>query len=51
MILVNTVDEASKSDFIFLIIHAIKPFSGDLGANPRSSHTKDSKNGTWYRLA
>ena len=24
---------------------------GDGGLNPRLSHTKDSKNGTWYRLA
>ena len=24
---------------------------GDLGFNPRSSHTKDSKNGTWCHLA
>ena len=25
--------------------------SGRSGFNPRSHHTKDSKNGTWYRLA
>ena len=30
---------------------SLRHWFGRLGFNPRSSHTKDSKNGTGYRLA
>ena len=41
----------NTTTFTFLIMtNDNQKYSEWLGFNPRSSHTKDFKNGTWYRL-
>ena len=35
----------------FTKVSSVRQWSGRPGLNPRSRHTKDFKNGTWYLLA
>ena len=44
--------ESFEVTFVLTLVHFnARRWSRTLGFNPRSSHTKDFKNGTWYLLA
>ena len=40
-----------KKNRLIGLVGSVRQWSGRPGFNPRSRHTKDFKNGTWYLLA